>query len=233
MSNQVWGLNSSLAARAKEADDEALEQFHAKVMGLCEKFTIKESARMLGVSTAYLRTHSEKRGITFAGLAGRTKEERREVKKALEAARVGRELRKVETIRPLQPGILKVTARQEVEGRKALWQRENAFYSRALELAQVFSRHETAKLLGVSVRFLKNYAYEWDIDFAGEPRTYSVNPVESELDSSKTEFVELADEGYSFGASYYDAFEETDHEPSFLDQPFDRTFSFGASFSFN
>lgn len=231
MSGQVQRIDSNLAAKAKEADNEALQQFHEKVLTLCGGFGIKEAARLLHVSTGYLRTHSEKHGITFADPTGRTKAENRLVKKALEKARTGRELRQVEVLRPIAPGAIKVTPKQEFDGKKELWQRQNAFYTRAVELAEFLSRHETAKILGVSVRFLKNYAYEWDIDFAGEARTYSVS---STVDSVSEVEPEILDDGeYRFGGSFYDAFDDSSEEPSFLDAKFDNTFSFGASFSFN
>lgn len=231
MSGQVQRLDSSLAAKAKEADNAALQQFHEKVLALCGDFGIKEAARLLHVSTGYLRSHSEKHGITFADPTARSRAETRVAKKALEKARTGRELRQVEVLRPIAPGSIKITPKQEFDGKKELWQRQNAFYTRAVELAEFLSRHETAKILGVSVRFLKNYAYEWDIDFAGEARTYSVSNTGESVDVTEPEIFDDAE--YRFGGSFYDAFDDAAEEPSFLDAKFDSTFSFGASFSFN
>ncbi|WP_147289534.1 hypothetical protein [Aquipseudomonas alcaligenes] len=97
-------------------------------------------------------------------------------------ARQTRTVRQVEKAAPVvQPGQLRVSPGQELEGRKRLWQRQNAFYEKVCTLAEVLTLKETAERVGVSVRFLKNFAYDWDVEFRDEPRTYSVGKADREI----------------------------------------------------
>lgn len=178
MSSSILAVSPTLAAKAKEADEAALREFYLKVQALCGRYTIKEAARLVGISTGRLREYSIEHGFHFLAPTERTKTDRRQVRKAFEIARTTRTVRQVERPRCVLPGQLRVTPKQELEGRKLLWARQNAFYQRVLELSDVFSLHETAERVEVSVRFLKNFAYEWDIEFAGEPRPYSVSKAE-------------------------------------------------------
>lgn len=186
MSSSNLIVSPELAAKAKEADEAALRAFHQRIEALVGRYTIKEAARIIGVSTGHLRELSLRHGFHFLAPAERTKADRRKIRKVFEDARLNRTVRQVEPVRSLLPGQLSVTPRQELEGRKLLVVRQNAFYKRVLELSEVFSLHETAERVQVSVRFLKNFAYDWDIEFAGEERPYSVSKAarEDELDAA-------------------------------------------------
>lgn len=186
MSSSNLIVSPELAAKAREADEAALRAFHQKVEALVGRYTIKEAARIAGVSTGHLREYSLRHGFHFLAPTERTKADRRKIRKDFEEARLNRTVRQVEPARPVLPGQLRVTPRQELEGRKLLVVRQNAFYKRVLELSEVFSLHETAERVQVSVRFLKNFAYDWDVEFAGEERPYSVSKAarDDELDAA-------------------------------------------------
>lgn len=170
MSNQVLDLNPKLSERAKAADDAALNDFHGKVLDLAKTFSIKEAARLLRISTGGLRIHAEKHGVTFFDRTKRTQLETRQAKKLWDHYMIHYELRQVQApARPVQPGDLKITPKLEADGRKALWQGQNVFYERACELAEVFTLVEASKILKVTHRFLKTFAYNEQIVFVGEP----------------------------------------------------------------
>ncbi|MCU9528357.1 hypothetical protein [Pseudomonas mosselii] len=163
-------LDPTIAEQAKAADNAALGVFHTKVLELCDKFSIKEAARLLRVSTGYLRTYSNQRNITYADRDNRTPAQKREIKKLWDHYLIHYELRQVEApAAPVQPGDLEITPGMELKGRKALVKGQNAFLARCNELAELFTVAEAADILGVSHRFLKNYAYNEQITFVGGP----------------------------------------------------------------
>ncbi|MDH1933024.1 helix-turn-helix domain-containing protein (plasmid) [Pseudomonas fulva] len=163
-------LDPTIADQAKAADNAALGVFHTKVLELCDKFSIKEAARLLRVSTGYLRTYSNQRNITYADRDNRTPAQKREIKKLWDHYLIHYELRQVESPKaPVQPGDLEITPGMELKGRKALVKGQNAFLARCNELAELFTVAEAADILGVSHRFLKNYAYNEQITFVGGP----------------------------------------------------------------
>jgi len=163
-------LDPTIADQAKAADNAALGVFHTKVLELCDKFSIKEAARLLRVSTGYLRTYSNQRNITYADRDNRTPAQKREIKKLWDHYLIHYELRQVEApTAPVQPGDLEITPGMELKGRKALVKGQNAFLARCNELAELFTVAEAADILGVSHRFLKNFAYNEQITFVGGP----------------------------------------------------------------
>ncbi|MGP0171144.1 hypothetical protein ACSVIJ_04600 [Pseudomonas sp. NCHU5208] len=168
-------VSPELAEKAKQAENAALQDFYRKIEPLCGRYTMKEAARIVGISAGRLRDISVEQGFHFLAASERDDADRRRIRKDFAVARQTRTVRKVERPAPvIQPGQLRVTPRQELEGRKLLWQRQNAFYEKVCALSEVLTLKETAERVGVSVRFLKNFAYDWDVDFKDEPRTYSV-----------------------------------------------------------
>lgn len=173
-------LDPNLAAKAKAADDAAKEEFHQKVVGFSDTFSVKETSRLLAVSVGWLRNYATKHGITFPDPTLRTAVEQRAVNRKFDKERpLSRAPRRVQRTAPTRiPSQAKLTPSQEVLSQRALRRAKAAFHQRVLELSEVFTLREASELLTVSVRFLKNFAYEWDIEFCGEPRPYSVNVVD-------------------------------------------------------
>jgi phage antirepressor YoqD-like protein len=167
-----------MAAKAKAADDEAKREFFEKVVDFSHTFSVKETSRLLKISVGWLRDYATERGITFPDPKTRTKVEQLAVDRQFEKIRPLKELRKVEPVTRALPGQIKLTPELEVLSRRALRRTSFAFHTRVIELAEVFSLHEAAKILNVSVRYLKNFGYEKDILFAGQVRAYKVNMVE-------------------------------------------------------
>lgn len=175
-------VSPELAAKAKQAEELALQDFYRKIEPLCGRYTMKEAARIVGISAGRLREISVDQGFHFLAASEREDSDRRRIRKDFAEARQTRTVRQVEKAAPVvQPGQLRVSPGQELEGRKRLWQRQNAFYEKVCTLAEVLTLKETAERVGVSVRFLKNFAYDWDVEFRDEPRTYSVGKAEREL----------------------------------------------------
>lgn len=170
VNNQVLDLNPSLAERAKASENARKSVFHERVLELAKTFAIKETARLLRVSTGYLRTHAEQHQVTFADRDSRTVAQKREVKKLWSHYMIQFALpQTVGEVRTVRPGDLKITPNHSAAGRKALLERQNAFLQRACELAEVFTLAEASEILGVSYRYLKNFAYNWEVTFVGMP----------------------------------------------------------------
>lgn len=163
-------LDPKIAEQAKAADNAALSAFHTKVIELSDKFSIKEAARLLRVSTGYLRTYSGQRGITYADRDNRTPEQKRQLKKLWDHYLIHYELRQVEApAAPVQPGELEINPGLELKSRQAWVKGQNGFLARCIELAELFTVAEAADILGVTHRFLKTYAYNEQLTFVGGP----------------------------------------------------------------
>jgi phage antirepressor YoqD-like protein len=185
MSNVSYlDVKPEMAAKALVADNEAKREFFEKVVEFSKTFSVKETSRLLKISVGWLRTYSAEKGITFPDPLTRSKEEQRAVNRQFEKLRPLKELRKVEPVARALPGQLQLTPELEVLSRRALRRAKVAFHKRVTELAEVFSLHEAAELLNVGVRYLKNYGYEWDIQFCGEQRPYAVNVAEAVIETS-------------------------------------------------
>ncbi|WP_439126334.1 MAG: hypothetical protein ACNJA3_28610 (plasmid) [Pseudomonas rhizophila] len=170
MRNQILDLNPKLADKAKAAETAALNDFHEKVVKLSETFSIKETARLLRVSTGFLRTHSVQRGVTFADRESRTPAEKRKVKKLWDHYLIHYETRQVQAPTPfVKPGDLAINPGLELKSRRAWVNGQNAFLARCVELSELFTVAEAADILKVSHRFLKTYAYNEQITFVGGP----------------------------------------------------------------
>ncbi len=192
MSNVSYlDVKPEMAAKALAADNEAKREFFEKVVEFSKTFSVKETSRLLKISVGWLRTYSADKGITFPDPLTRSKEEQRAVNRQFEKLRPLKELRKVEPVARALPGQLQLTPELEVLSRRALRRAKVAFHKRVTELAEVFSLHEAAELLNVGVRYLKNYGYEWDIQFCGEQRPYTVSVAEAVVDNA-SEAVETA-----------------------------------------
>lgn len=180
MSNVSYlDVKPEMAAKALAADIEAKREFFEKVVEFSNTFSVKETSRLLKISVGWLRTYSAGKGITFPDPLARSKEEQRAVNRKFEKLRPLKELRKVEPVARALPGQLQLTPALEFLSRRALRRTKVAFHKRVTELAEVFSLYEAAEILNVSVRYLKNFGYEWDIQFCGEQRRYSVNVAEN------------------------------------------------------
>lgn len=170
MNNQAMDLKPSLVDRAKASDAARQNAFHERVVELSKTFAIKEAARLLRVSTGFLRAHAKKHQVEFADRDSRTRDDKRNVKKLWDHYTIHFDLPKtIGEHRPVQPNELKLTPGQEAEGRKALWNRQIQFYEKARKIAETSTLGEASKLLGVSFRFLKNFAYMWEVTFVGMP----------------------------------------------------------------
>lgn len=170
MNNQAMDLKPTLVDRAKASDTARQNAFHERVVELSKTFAIKEAARLLRVSTGFLRAHAKKHQVVFADRDSRTREDKRNVKKLWDHYTIHFDLPKtIGEHRPVQPNELKLTPGQEAEGRKALWNRQIQFYEKARKIAETSTLGEASKLLGVSFRFLKNFAYMWEVTFVGMP----------------------------------------------------------------
>lgn len=172
-------VKPEMAAKALAADREAKQEFFEKVVEFSKTFSVKETSRLLKISVGWLRTYSAEKGITFPDPMTRSKEEQRAVNRQFEKLRPLKELRKVEPVARALPGQLQLTPELEVLSRRAFRRAKVAFHKRVTELAEVFSLHETAEILNVGVRYLKNYGYDWDIQFCGEQRPYTVSVAEN------------------------------------------------------
>lgn len=193
MSNVSYlDVKPEMAAKALAADNEAKREFFEKVVEFSKTFSVKETSRLLKISVGWLRTYSADKGITFPDPLTRTKEEQRAVNRQFEKIRPLKELRKVEPIARALPGQIQLTPELDARSRHALRRAKIAFHKRVIAYAEVFSIHEAAQLLNVGVRFLKNYGYEWDIEFCGEPRPYTVNVAEAVIDTAIEAVAETA-----------------------------------------
>jgi phage antirepressor YoqD-like protein len=173
-------LDPNMAAKAKAADDAAKHEFYQKVVGFSDTFSVKETSRLLAVSVGWLRTYAVNHGITFPDPTLRTAAEQRAVNRKFDKERpLSRAPRRIQRTAPTRiPSQAKLTPEQEVLSQRALRRAKAAFHMRVLQLSELFTLREAANILNVSVRFLKNFGYEWDIEFCGEQRAYSVNIVE-------------------------------------------------------
>ncbi|MDF9779318.1 hypothetical protein [Pseudomonas baetica] len=193
MSNVSYlDVKPEMAAKALAADNEAKREFFEKVVEFSNTFSVKETSRLLKISVGWLRTYSADKGITFPDPLTRSKEEQRAVNRQFEKLRPLKELRKVEPVARALPGQIQLTPELEVLSRRALRRAKVAFHKRVTELAEVFSLHEAAELLNVGVRYLKNYGYEWDIQFCGEQRPYTVNVAEAVIETAIEAVAETA-----------------------------------------
>lgn len=157
-----------LQARAQAADDAAKQEFRKKAESYAYdfRFALKEASRLLGVSAGFLRKYAATHKIDFPDPELRTKEEHKAIFKQYEEIRLAKEPKRVEPRKPaVQPGHLKLSPQLDKLSKRTLWERHNQFLERVQELAETMTMKEVSKVVNVSLRFLKNLAYEHDIAF--------------------------------------------------------------------
>lgn len=173
----------NLQARARAADDAAKQEFRNKVLSYANDFcfALKEASRLLGVSAGFLRKYAAAHKIEFSDPEKRTKEEDKAIFKLYEEIRLSKEPKRVEPRKPyVQAGELKIPPQLDLQSKKAHWERQNKFLERVQELAETMTMKEVSKRVNVSLRFLKNFAYEHDIEFFGSkprPANEALSPV--------------------------------------------------------
>lgn len=173
----------NLQARAQAADDAAKQEFRNKVLSYANDFcfALKEASRLLGVSAGFLRKYAAAHKIEFSDPERRTKEEDKAIFKKYEEIRLSKEPKRVEPRKPfVQAGELKIPPQLDLQSKKAHWERQNKFLERVQELAETMTMKEVSKKVDVSLRFLKNFAYEHDIEFFGSkprPANEALSPV--------------------------------------------------------
>ncbi|MEV1557881.1 hypothetical protein ABZQ56_30175 [Pseudomonas aeruginosa] len=172
-----------LQARALAADEAAKQEFRNKVLSYANdfRFALKEASRLLGVSAGFLRNYAARNNIEFSDPELRTKEESKSIFKQYEEIRLSKEPKRVEPRKPLlKPDELQLPPQLDLLSKKAHWERQNKFLERVQELAQTMTMKEVSKRVGVSLRFLKNFSYEHDIEFVGSkarPVNEALSPV--------------------------------------------------------
>ncbi len=172
-----------LQARALAADEAAKQEFRNKVLSYANdyRFALKEASRLLGVSAGFLRNYAARNNIEFSDPDLRTKEESKSIFRQYEEIRLSKEPKRVEPRKPLlKPDELQLPPQLDLLSKKAHWERQNKFLERVQELAKTMTMKEVSKLVGVSLRFLKNFSYEHDIEFVGSkarPVNEALSPV--------------------------------------------------------
>ncbi|HHH9441350.1 TPA: hypothetical protein ACP32N_003289 [Pseudomonas aeruginosa] len=170
-------------AKALAADEAAKQEFRNKVLSYANdfRFALKEASRLLGVSAGFLRKYAQRHKIEFTDPELRSKEEGRAIFKQYEEIRLAKEPKRVEPRKPLvQPNELKIPPQLDLLSKKAHWDRQNKFLERVQELAETMTMKEVSRQVGVSLRFLKNFSYEHDIEFLGSkgrPANDALTPV--------------------------------------------------------
>lgn len=172
-----------LQARALAADEAAKQEFRNKVLSYANdyRFALKEASRLLGVSAGFLRNYAARNSIEFSNPDLRTKEESKSIFKQYEEIRLSKEPKRVEPRKPLlKADELQLPPQLDLLSKKAHWERQNKFLERVQELAKTLTMKEVSKRVGVSLRFLKNFSYEHDIEYVGSkarPVNEALSPV--------------------------------------------------------
>lgn len=163
----VPGNGRDNLAQAIADDKSVVDAFNDRIVQLAKDFGERETATICRVSVDYVYKLRDKRGIVFADPKKRTRPEQNEISRRFKVERAATFVRSYEQRKPVQPGELKILPGLELASRRAMIARENAFYTKVLEHAQTMTFQETAKLLGVTPRFLRNYCYAHEIEFEG------------------------------------------------------------------
>lgn len=183
MQSSATASVDNIQARALAADEAAKQEFRSKVLSYANdfRFALKESSRLLGVSAGFLRSYAAKHGIEFSNPELRTKEEGKAIFRQYEEIRLSKEPKRVEPRKPmLNANELVLPPQLDLLSKKVHWERQNRFLERVQDLATTMTMKEVSKLVGVSLRFLKNFSYEHDIEFVdskARQRNDSLTPV--------------------------------------------------------
>ena len=157
----------ALASSYREEEKRIVNAFNDRIAELSKTYSERETAIICRVSINYVCDLRDKRGLTFADRKLRTKQEAAAISKQFKVDRAATYVREVNPKKSIKAGALKVPQKLERAGAIALKKRENEFLIRVTRLSESMSFHESAALLNVSPRFLRNYCYQYEIEFPG------------------------------------------------------------------
>lgn len=158
---------SSASARCLEEDKRIVNAFNDRIAELSRTYSERETATICRVSINYVCDQREKQGLTFVDPKSRTREEQTAIRKRFKVDRAATFVREVNPKKTVRSGALRVSPKLERAGTIALKKRANEFLIRVTRLSETMSFHESAVLLNVSPRFLRNYCYQYQIEFPG------------------------------------------------------------------
>lgn len=158
------------------------QRFHSQVLDLAGRFTAKEAARAFFVTTHFMRDYGLKNGIEFATQVGRSPDESRRLRRELEHLKEETRIRLMKPILPSPgPDGLKLPPELEARSRKALWESENKFVARLVELGKVHTMSQVQRMTGLNQRSLRRLAYDHGITFADQFEAFNEEAANAEL----------------------------------------------------
>lgn len=158
------------------------QRFHSQVLDLAGRFTAKEAARAFLVTTQFMRDYGVKNGIEFATQDGRSPEQSRRLRKELEQLKEEARIRQMKPILPSPgPDGLKLPPALEARSRKALWESENKFVTRLVELGKTHTMAQVQRMTGLNQRSLRRLAYDHGITFADQVEAFNEDAANAEL----------------------------------------------------
>jgi hypothetical protein len=163
----VQSCASDFLSRVRKEDQQIVNAFIERIVQLSHTFSERETACICRVSVDYIYKLQRRMELSFQDPKTRTRPQQNAVSRQLKAERMSTYIRPVQPRKPVQPEELKIPPQLETASRKAMVSRENAFYQKVCDYAQTMSFRETAKILGVTPRFLRNYCYDNEIEFEG------------------------------------------------------------------
>ena len=163
----VMSGSNAPASSLHEEEQRIVNAFNDRIAELSKTYSERETATICRVSINYVCAQRDKRGLTFVDPKSRTKQEQAAISKQFKVDRAATFVRDVCPKRTVKAGALKVPPKLERAGAIALKKRENDFLIRVTRLSESMSFHESAALLNVSPRFLRNYCYQYQIEFPG------------------------------------------------------------------
>lgn len=166
-------MSTSLISAAKtcahQFESDALREFHAQVLKLSIRFTAKEAARAMGVSTHHMRKYGIDFAIEFATPEGRTPIQLRRLRKELMELKEETRVKHLQPISPSPgPKGLILSPAQERDSRKALWASENKFIELVADLAKTQTLYQVHRKTKVNLRALRKIAYDHSIVFVDQ-----------------------------------------------------------------
>ncbi len=163
----VLSGSNALASSYQEEEQRIVNAFNDRIAELSKTYSERETATICRVSINYVCDQRDKRGLTFVDPKTRSKQEQAAISKQFKVDRAATFVREVNPKKTVKAGALKVPPKLERAGTIALKKRENEFLIRVTRLSETMSFHESAALLNVSPRFLRNYCYQYQIEFPG------------------------------------------------------------------
>jgi hypothetical protein len=154
---------------AQLVQSDALREFHEQVLKLAKRFTAKEAARAMLVTTQHMRSYGIKHDIQWASPEGRTPIQLRRLRKELMELGEETRVKRLAPIRPSPgPNGLVLTPAQEFDSRKAWWNAENEVIQLVATLAKTHTLHEVRRKTKLKLRSLRKMAYNHSIVFANQ-----------------------------------------------------------------